>query len=184
VTKPSKDPVATVDRFLLSDRAPENSMGVSDIDGFFTGIVIGPELILPSEWLPVVWGGENPSFNNAKEAERIISALMEWYNEVVRGFLVTPPMFDPVFWEAKDGVIIAADWAEGFNDAIKLKPKAWRPLFDDPSSSALLEPIQVLCGETGKRHDPKMEAELMRKAADELPDGVIGIHAFWQSRRC
>ena len=26
-------------------------------NSFLTGIVVSPELILPSEWLPVIWGG-------------------------------------------------------------------------------------------------------------------------------
>ena len=43
-----------LDEFLMSDRAPENGMGLSDLDGFLTGIAVGPELILPSEWLPRV----------------------------------------------------------------------------------------------------------------------------------
>jgi uncharacterized protein len=51
-----------LDAFLLSDRAPEDSMGLSDLDGFLAGIVVGPELVMPSEWLPVVWGGAEPAF--------------------------------------------------------------------------------------------------------------------------
>jgi uncharacterized protein len=38
-----------LDDYLMSDLAPDNSMGLSDLDGFLTGIVVGPELILPSE---------------------------------------------------------------------------------------------------------------------------------------
>ena len=60
-----------------------------------------------------------------------MSAIMERYNEIVRGFQDTPPSFEPVFWETKDGLVIAADWAEGFYDAINLRPKAWKPLFQD-----------------------------------------------------
>src|SRR6516225_1538705 len=47
-----------LDRFLMSDRSPPDSMMLSDLDGFLTGIAVGPELVLPSEWLPLVWGGE------------------------------------------------------------------------------------------------------------------------------
>lgn len=43
-----------LDAFLMSDRAPADSMGLSDLDGFLTGAVAGPELILPSEWMPVI----------------------------------------------------------------------------------------------------------------------------------
>src|SRR5215813_15282775 len=49
-----------LDRFLISDRSPPDSMMLSDLDGFLTGIAVGPELVLPSEWLPLVWGGEAP----------------------------------------------------------------------------------------------------------------------------
>src|SRR5690349_11778488 len=40
-----------LDRFLMSDASPEDCMQLSDLDGFLTGIAIGPEPILPSEWL-------------------------------------------------------------------------------------------------------------------------------------
>ena len=43
-----------LDRFLMSEASPENCMQISDLDGFLTGIAIGPELVKPSEWLPVV----------------------------------------------------------------------------------------------------------------------------------
>ena len=38
-----------LDDYLMSDHAPDDSMGLSDLDGFLTGIVVGPELIPPSE---------------------------------------------------------------------------------------------------------------------------------------
>ena len=39
--------IACFDAYLLSD----NSMGLADFDGFLTGLVAGPELVMPSEWL-------------------------------------------------------------------------------------------------------------------------------------
>ena len=47
-----------LDRYLCSDRAPDNCMGLSALDGFLTGIVVGPEPVPPSEWLPVIWDDE------------------------------------------------------------------------------------------------------------------------------
>ena len=52
-----------LDDYLISNHAPDNSMGLSDLDGFLTGIAVGPELILPSEWLSVIWGGDEPVFD-------------------------------------------------------------------------------------------------------------------------
>ena len=51
----------------LSERAPDDSMGLSDLDGFLTGVIVGPEPILPSDWLPVIWGGGEPEFETEEE---------------------------------------------------------------------------------------------------------------------
>ena len=61
-----------LDDYLMSDLAPDESMGLSDLDGFLTGIVVGPELISPSEWLPVIWGGEEPEFQTDAEKRGIL----------------------------------------------------------------------------------------------------------------
>src|SRR3954470_2487197 len=97
---PQAEPVDldALDAFLMSDHAPEDSMGLSDLDGFLTGIVVGPELILPSEWLPVVWGGEEPAFESIEEARAILGIIMGRYNEIVRAIDAAPDDLDPVFW--------------------------------------------------------------------------------------
>jgi len=179
------DPLDVIDRYLMSDRAPENSMGLSDLDGFLTAIAIGPQLIMPSEWLPIIWGGENPKFKNTKEAELIMSALMARFNEIIRGFQQTPPDFDPVFWETNKGIVIAADWAEGFNDAVIMRRYAWKSLFDDIEGAKLFKPLAILCGMQDKSDqlDPATENELMEKAAHNLAASIIGIHAFWKRRK-
>jgi uncharacterized protein len=47
-----------LDAYLSSDEAPPECMMLSDLDGFLTGIIVGPYVIAPSEWLPAVWDGE------------------------------------------------------------------------------------------------------------------------------
>ena len=39
-------------------------MLLEELDGFIAGPLVCPELIMPSEWLPVVWGseGDEPAF--------------------------------------------------------------------------------------------------------------------------
>jgi yecA family protein len=53
--------LATLDAFLASDRAPPNRMQHSELDGFIAGIVVGPDMIPPSGWLPLVWRNGEPS---------------------------------------------------------------------------------------------------------------------------
>lgn len=58
--------------FLMSGRAPDDGMGLSDLDGFLTGLVVGLELIMPSKGLPHVWGGETSEVASAEEAEAVM----------------------------------------------------------------------------------------------------------------
>ena len=48
-----------LDEFLMSDETPGDCMRLSDLDGFLTGTVVDPELIMPSEWFPTIWQGPN-----------------------------------------------------------------------------------------------------------------------------
>ena len=179
-----------LDAFLPSDRAPEDSMGLSDLDGFLTGIAVGPELVMPSEWLPLVWGGGAPAFESTEEARDIIGTIMGRYNEIIRILDTARDHFDPVFWEGRDGEAIVTDWAAGFVDAVLLRPKAWEPLVRRSEASALVLPLLVLGADDperlpfGVRPPPKEQAEALHAmGAEVIPDCVVGIHGFWRERR-
>src|SRR5271168_5100765 len=92
-----------LDQYLMSDHAPEESMSLSDLDGFLTGVVVGPELIMPSEWLPVIWGGAEPKFETEDEMRIILGTIMGRYSEIVACFTSgDPDEFDPIFWEGPE----------------------------------------------------------------------------------
>ncbi len=176
--------LTALDAFLMSERAPANGMGLSDLDGFLTGLLVGPELIMPSEWLPAVWGGEPPVFDRQDEAQAILSAIMGRYNEIARALQDDDPAsLDPIFWEGPDGSVVASDWAEGFMEALDLRPAAWMPLLRDRRAGILLMPILALCGD--EQGEPALpiepdEADVLDEAPDLIPVSVVGIRQFWQ----
>ncbi|PVM93865.1 YecA/YgfB family protein [Caulobacter endophyticus] len=49
-----------LDAFLSSEEVPRSALLPSELDGFLTGLAVGPERIMPAEWLPHVWGGDRP----------------------------------------------------------------------------------------------------------------------------
>ncbi len=171
-----------LDQFLKSERSPPRSMMLSDLDGFLTGIAVGPELIRPSEWLAHIWGGEGPEFTGLDEANAILGTVLGRYNEILRE--VADDLPEPVFWVDRDGTLIAIDWAEGFLHAIKLRIDAWRPLFTSSSEGELLLPILGLCGDaTGDSLialTPEAEDALLEQAADLIPGCIAGIARFWR----
>ncbi|MGH7011695.1 MAG: UPF0149 family protein, partial [Caulobacteraceae bacterium] len=115
-----------LDAFLRSDRSPAESMLLSDLDGLLTGIAVGPEVVMASEWMPLVWGGEEPVFADESGASAVIGGMMSRFNQIIRG--AEDGSFSPVLWKTPAGEVIAGDWAQGFLRAIFLRPRSWDPL--------------------------------------------------------
>lgn len=174
-----------LEAYLESDRAPLDGMLISELDGFLTGLAVGPELIMPSEWLPVVWDGEEPVFADEREAQAVMGGILSRYNEILRQ--VEDGTVQPLVWEDTDGTVIPFDWAEGFALAIGLRPEAWDPLFKSKKHGFLLFPILALCGdeegESAFGLDAEAEDEIMAAAPQMIPASVAGIAAFWKRRR-
>src|SRR3954449_484727 len=174
-----------LDAYLLSDQSPPECMLLSDLDGFLTGIAIGPELAMPSEWLSHVWGGEEPVFDDPAQASAILGTIMGRYNAIVRE--VGEGAFGPIFWENADGAVIAADWAEGFLHAVALRADAWEPLMRSKRHGRLLLPILALCADEDDDSalglEPDVEDRFMAEAAELIPLCVTEIAAYWRKRQ-
>ena len=111
-------------------------MDIVTLDGFLTALAIGPELVPPSVWLPLVWGHEKePDFASAVEAEYMVGLLMRRYNDIVRMFGEKSTGFEPLLYTQEvDGEmerIGEADWCAGFMEAVDFSFDDWQPLFDD-----------------------------------------------------
>lgn len=172
-----------LDRYLGSDTSPDDCMLLSDLDGFLTAIVVGPELIPPSEWLPVIWGGEEPEFESEAEMRTIIGTIMGRYNQIAACFDSDSDGFDPIFLEAPGGEVIAADWAAGFVDAVRLRPVAWQPLINHRRAKLLLIPIMLLGDGSSLDEDPADWAMVAKDARRSFPLCVSGIRDFWLDYR-
>ena len=175
-----------LDDYLMSDHAPDDSMGLSDLDGFLTCIAIGPELIPPSEWLPVIWGGDEPEFESDQEMQIVLGTIMSRYNEIIACFNSDPINFDPIFWEGPEGEVIASDWAGGFLDAVALRPAAWESLIEHHRGRMMMMPLLLLNGDAeldAGPDGPVDEAQFLAEVPDIIPACVAGIYEFWQNRR-
>jgi uncharacterized protein len=161
-------------------------MGLSELDGFLTAIVIGSEPILPSEWLPLIWGGEQPEFETDNEMRMVFSTIMGRDNQIVTRFNSDPVKAGPIFWQRPEGMVIASDWAGGFLDAVTLRPMAWKPLLDHERSGMLMVPFLLLNGDIKLGDGPDSvatEEEFLAEAPDIITACAAGIHEFWKDRR-
>jgi uncharacterized protein len=116
---------------LLEMRAvPFKGMSLEMLDGFLSALVVGPDLVMPSEWTPPVWGGRPPNWESIEEASRVNGLLMALWNDVTRRVALDPdtlrerdlPLIAlPEQFEVEPGEDgnYGADWATGFVDGVK-----------------------------------------------------------------
>lgn len=68
--------------FLDSPNRPDGTLRFHELQGFLFVIASSPETIPPSEWMPVISGDEDLSFENESEAQQVLNWIMTLYNEV------------------------------------------------------------------------------------------------------
>jgi len=83
----SLEPAATEDdamleAFLSRPSHPEGTLSLGEVRGFIFALAAAPELVKPSEWLPLIFGGEEPDFDGLEEAQPVLGALMALYNDI------------------------------------------------------------------------------------------------------
>ena len=73
--------------------ADEEPMRLSEYDGFVAGLIVCPDLIPPSEWLPRVFGVGSETgglFDAVEEAQTLLDQLMEHYNRTANDIHARP----------------------------------------------------------------------------------------------
>jgi uncharacterized protein len=166
-----------LDDHVMPDNISDTRTALSGLDGFLTGIFIGPASISPTEWLSTLWGGAEPEFEDEEEMQTVIDTILGWYDEIATCFHTDPNEFEPILWEGREGEVVAANWVAGFSEAIALRQAAWKPLKDDERARKFLVLLSLLGGDINAGDD-----RLLEDSADTLRACIIGIYEFWRSR--
>jgi len=178
-----------LDDFLASDAAPDDCMDISTLHGYLTAVAIGPGMVRPSEWLPLVWGEEGPDFESRQEAERIFGLIMRLYNDILRTFRHDPDEFRPIIYEDEsdtDPGPGAELWCRGFMMGVALRPDDWAPLMKKEYGAAMLLPIFGLADlkTMAKELGPAAAREFTRERLMEMvPPAVVNTYLYWLERR-
>lgn len=191
-----EEELAQLDDFLLertdvetSDRiaaagGDEGIIDMSELDGFLTAIVSGPNSIMPSRWLPAVWGEKPPKWKSPDEFEAIFALIMRHLNSNVATLLQTPDQFEPMFNENRvEGktYLVVDEWCVGYMRGIAVDADAWSQ--NDPQLATLLRPIRLWGTEEGWDLLNAMSEEDQARERDAISDAVRGLHQYWLSRR-
>ena len=187
----SDEELDRLDDFLQSDETPAACMTLSELDGFLTAILVGPNTLLPSQWFDEIWGGtEDEPMQFASEArmQEILDLVMRLYKQRAGELIEDNDLFDPIVYayeeEGKTHRLID-DWCYGFMTGLSLDAEGWDPLFHDDANAALLTPMLLYGTETGieeRKANPQL-SERHENLADAIGLCVIGIRDFWLPHR-
>lgn len=169
-----------IDEGAVTEGKDEGVLGISELDGFLTAIVSGPVPVVPSRWLPAVYGDFEPGWEDLDEAGVILALLVGHMNGIADCLIQEPENFEPIFMETvtRDGPVLVVDaWCEGYVRGVALTADEWSSAGLEIAD--LLAPIRAFTDETSwlahELDDPK-QFETLR---DAITPNARAIHAYW-----
>ncbi len=173
-----------IDEVLLKYGNDDSILSVSELDGFLTGIVSGPELITPSAWFPVLWGGKGrePKWDTDAQLNDFMGLVIRLMNENVTLLMDAPDEYSALFVinTGENGdVFMVEDWCFGYMAAVKLGhwpelPEALDVWMDAISLHGLEENFEILTGLSFEEH---------QQTVADIEPAVRTLHAYWLAQR-
>ncbi len=180
----SERDVAQLSTFL--DSVPDNAaMTIEEMDGFFCALIVGPDVVMPSEYLPIILGGapgDTKAFRTIREANHTLQLMMRYWNSIVTS-LQRRGAYVPLFDDADSKGVVGRLWAKGFMQGVELRLDGWQELLMDDNLGDLVM-IATVAGEV----DPAWpKRKVSRKKMDEInllmAAGVARAHAHFLEQR-
>jgi len=171
----------------------EDAMLLSELDGYLVGVLVCPDLILPSEWLPPIWGGGDeeaaPVFDSADDVQALVGLIMRHYNALSRDLQRGRGRYVPVFEvDPRHDETLWELWTSGFERAMALRPQSWARVLTsgDEGAVAALTGIQELIRISSPERDRDGEDQaavddLTQRAPDLIPPWVDALNS-WRIR--
>lgn len=118
----------TLEKLLSLAPEPDGAFNYDELCGFLFGLAITPELILPSEWLPIIFGGELPEFRDDKQFVQMTDCLTNVYNRLITNFHDNTLAFPFDLNTLHDDLLETVyGWVSGFEEALALREELWDP---------------------------------------------------------
>ncbi|MFP4547893.1 MAG: UPF0149 family protein [Fidelibacterota bacterium] len=110
--------------YLEVNQEKNGGMNLYKLHGFFTCLAIGPETIMPSDWLPLVLGGGPET---ELENEEFLNLIMTYYNSICHCFAENTKEYKiPLDREKSDkNKTMLTNWAVGFYQGMHYDLDFW-----------------------------------------------------------
>jgi uncharacterized protein len=186
----AKNSFDELEDFLLKlGRENDDVMLMDELDGFLAGVIVCPEMIMPSRWMPQIWSREGlaedaPVFDDLTQANRILGLIQAHYNTVATSLLPAGGPYLPLYsYDPVTEEEIWELWAAGFGRALGMSPNAWHaiPLSGDEDATAALSGLRSLVAIDSRTSSlPKAEQKRLTKEAPDLIPEWVETLSYWR----
>lgn len=124
--------LAELEQLTFSEQYPENGMTIEAIDGLMCALALAAARVDPSDFLPLIFGGELPNFTDKAVGEKFFHlVLRRWIDINNQYWGDSEYLYTPILMDAGDGDDWTADmqqqleatygagWAEGFSAGVE-----------------------------------------------------------------
>ena len=138
----TKEESTSLKSYLALAPNPEGTFTFEELQGYLFGLAMTPGLLLPSEWVPVIFADETPKFDTLNQVEEMHKCLIQVYSKLSAQFHKNQLPF-PFNLEELDSDKIEEvyAWVSGFEEAITLKEELWDPEENDNIPEQLVQQI-------------------------------------------
>lgn len=168
--------------FLSAPQRPAGTMTYPQLAGFLFSMANAPELIPPSEWLPMAFNDQDAGYETQDEAEQVLQAMMALYNHCGReravGSTPLPPGCEirtpPLDNLADDAPL--SQWARGFLTGHTYLDDIWNDYTPEELDEELGSMLMVLTFFATPTLAEAYHKEGKGKSSlEQLADTVVGI---------
>jgi uncharacterized protein len=159
---------------------------ITRVHGFLTSIISGP-MVVPSEWIPVVFGDEEAgAWETIEQAKRAIGLAMRFYNEISSalgpGGRRYSILIDRI-GDRPDTLDLADDWCTGYTLGFALREDEWKEAMEAPELQKAFLPI-LLTAHPNKAPelDPVENPETYAALLADLPNCAVEIYQWWRKK--
>ena len=118
----------TLKSLLAMTPDPETTLSYDELLGYMFGLAMTPDVLGPSEWMPVIFGGDLPEFSSRKQTEEMTGCLLEVYNNFIADFHDNKLKLPFNIEKLKDNQFETLyEWVSGFEEALALREELWDP---------------------------------------------------------
>ena len=175
--QPAPDP-STLRAFLEHPARPAGTLSYHELQGFLFTVVSAPELVRPSEWLPIIFAGEDIDYASPDEAQGILGQIMALYN-TINAAVLDPPTLLPADCPLRDDVLANFDapiaaWARGFLHGHQWLKELWEETLPEELQEELDATLTALSFFSSREMAESFHAEAARgeQSLEAMADAI------------